>query len=161
MGNKIKQILDSIIITFASVLLVILVLGALWQVFSRYVLSDPSTFTNELLGILLVWTSMLGATYAFGTNQHLSLTFFKNKLRGKKGLAVTIINDLFIVIFTVLVLINGGLEAVNITMSQTTPILGIPVGLAYSILPISGFLIIFYKLLDIKKYVKASDEVGD
>lgn len=161
MADKIKKILDFIIITLASILLVILVFGALWQVFSRYVLSDPSTFTNELLGILLVWTSMLGATYAFGTNQHLSLTFIKNRLKGKKELIVTIINDLFIVIFTVLVLISGGLEAVNITMAQTTPILGISVGLAYSILPISGFLIIFYKLLDIKKYFKVSEKVGD
>ncbi|WP_249871288.1 TRAP transporter small permease [Oceanobacillus saliphilus] len=160
MIEKIKNVLDRIILISASFLLIILVLGALWQVFSRYVLSNPSTFTNELLGFLLVWTSMLGASYAFGTNQHLALTFIKNKLKGKNEFVITIINDLFIVVFTVLVLIIGGFEAVNITMGQNTPILGISTGLIYSILPISGFLIIFYKLLDIKNY-RIPKKVGD
>jgi|SRR5699024_2012468 len=154
MIDKTKKVLDSTILFITSVLLVVLVLGALWQVFSRYLFSAPSTFTNELLGFLLVWTSLLGASYAVGSNQHLSLTFIKNKLEGRKGLIITIVNDLFILAFAVIVLIQGGIEAVNLTMAQTTPILEIPVGVVYLVLPISGFLTVIYKLLDIKNYKK-------
>lgn len=150
--DKIKKVLDKSILFLASTLLIVLVLGALWQVFTRYVLQSPSTFTNELLGFLLVWTSLLGACYAFGSNKHLALTFVTNKLSGKKLLIVTIINDIFVVAFSVIILLKGGMEAVNTTMSQVTPILGINKGLVYTILPLSGAIIIFYKLLAIKDY---------
>lgn len=161
MIDKIKKALDRTILFISSTLLIVLVLGALWQVFSRYILSSPSTFTNELLGFLLVWVSLLGASYAFGSNEHLSLTFVADKLKGKNKLMITIINDIFILVFAVLVLIKGGLEAVNMTMSQLTPVLGIQMGLVYSILPISGFIVVIYKLLDVKKYTEKPSEAGD
>ncbi|KAB8131048.1 TRAP transporter small permease [Gracilibacillus oryzae] len=159
--SKIKTGLDRIILSVASILLLILVLGAIWQVVSRYVLGSPSTFTNELLGFLLIWTSLLGASYAFGSNQHLALTFATNKLNKKGQLATTIFVDLIIVLFAVVFLIIGGIDAVNITSVQTTPILGISKGLVYSIIPISGFIIIIYKLLGISSYKKIDQEEGE
>lgn len=161
MVDQIKKILDKIILFISSTLLIVLVLGALWQVFSRYVLSAPSTFTNELLGFLLVWVSLLGASYAFGSNEHLSLTFIIDKFKGKNRLVITIINDLLILTFAILVLIKGGLNAVNMTMSQLTPVLGIQMGLVYLILPISGFIIVAYKLLGLKTYSEIKEKVGD
>ncbi|MGP4041495.1 TRAP transporter small permease [Gracilibacillus sp. D59] len=160
MVDKIKKMLDRSILFVASSLLIILVLGALWQVFTRYVLNNPSTFTNELLGFLLVWTSLLGASYAFGANKHLALTFITSKLTGTKGMIITVINDIFVIFFAVVILLNGGMEAVTMTMSQTTPILGVPKGIVYSILPISGVIIILYKLLGIKEYKNISQEEG-
>lgn len=159
--DKIKKVLDRTILVVASFLLIVLVLGALWQVFTRYVLRDPSTFTNELLGFLLVWVSLLGACYAFGSNRHLALTFLTNKMSAGKKLIITIFNDIVVSAFAVLILLLGGLDAVSTTMSQTTPILGIQKGIVYSILPISGVLIIFYKLLNIKNYFKTIREEGE
>lgn len=158
---KIKKALDRIILFTSSILLIVLVLGALWQVFSRYVLNSPSTFTNELLGFLLVWVSLLGASYAFGSNEHLSLSFIVDKIKGKNRLLIRIVNDLFILVFAVLVLIKGGLQAVNMTMSQLTPVLGIQMGLVYSILPICGVIIVIYKLLGIQEYSEKPDEAGE
>lgn len=158
---KIKKALDRIILFTSSILLIVLVLGALWQVFSRYVLNSPSTFTNELLGFLLVWVSLLGASYAFGSNEHLSLSFIVDKIKGKNRLLIRIVNDLFILVFAVLVLIKGGLQAVNMTMSQITPVLGIQMGLVYSILPICGVIIVIYKLLGIQEYSEKPDEAGE
>ncbi|SHM99743.1 TRAP transporter small permease [Gracilibacillus kekensis] len=159
--DKIKKVLDRTILIVASFLLVVLVLGALWQVFTRYVLQNPSTFTNELLGFLLVWTSLLGACYAFGSNKHLALTFVTNKLSGSRKLIITIINDLFVVFFAVVILLQGGIDAVNTTMAQTTPILGIQKGIVYTILPISGVLIILYKLLNVKNYFQTNQGEGE
>lgn len=161
MADKIKKILDKLLLTISSILLIVLVLGALWQVFSRYILNSPSTFTGELLGFLLVWVSLLGASYAFGSKEHLALTFLVGKLEGKSKLMTTVVIDAFIIIFAVLVLIKGGLAAVNTTMSQLTPVLGIKMGLVYSILPISGCIILIYKLLDFTQYKVQSEEVGD
>ncbi|MGV2622539.1 UNVERIFIED_CONTAM: TRAP transporter small permease [Halobacillus marinus] len=147
-----KKTLDRIILSVTTVFTIALVLGALWQVASRYLISAPSTFTGELLRFLLVWTSILGATYAFGSNQHLAITFMKNKFKGKRRLMLRIINDLFILAFALLIMVKGGMEVVSITMSQTTPILNLPMGYVYSIMPISGVLVVLYKLLLLKEY---------
>ncbi|WP_163537495.1 TRAP transporter small permease [Gracilibacillus sp. YIM 98692] len=161
MVDKIKKVLDRTILSVASFLLIILVIGALWQVFSRYVLSTPSTFTNELLGFLLVWTSLLGASYAFGSNQHLAITFFRDKFKGKRKQIITMINDLFILFFAIIVLIDGGMDAVSTAMTQTTPILGITTGYVYLIVPITGAIIVLYKLLEVRKYFNKQENEGD
>lgn len=161
MSEKIRKLLNWIILSVSSIMLIVLVLGALWQVFSRYVLGAPSTFTNELLGFLLVWVSLLGASYAFGSNEHLSLSFLVDKIKGKNRLFITVLNDLFILMFAVLVLIKGGMQAVSMTMTQVTPVLGVRMGLVYSILPISGVIIVIYKLLGIMDYRKISNKVDE
>ncbi len=152
MIDRIKMVLDRFILTLTTIFTFVLVAGAIWQVASRYLFNAPSTFTGELLRFLLVWTAILGATYAFGSNQHLSITFIKDKFKGKSRLSVRIINDLFILAFAILVMFKGGMEVVQTTMTQRTPILNVPMGVVYAILPVSGVLIVIYKLLLIKEY---------
>ncbi|WP_221568508.1 TRAP transporter small permease [Alkalihalobacillus sp. TS-13] len=150
--NKVKVTLDRVILSITFLFTIILFLGAIWQVFSRYLLNMPSTFTGELLRFLLIWTAILGASYAFGSNQHLAITFLKNKFKGVNRLLIRIINDLFILIFAILIMIKGGLEVVEVTMLQTTPILNLPMGYVYAVLPISGVVIVIYKLLLLSEY---------
>ena len=47
--------LNKVLETFLVVLMSVLVVDVLWQVFSRYLLSSPSSFTDELAGFLLIW----------------------------------------------------------------------------------------------------------
>ncbi len=152
MVHKIKKGLDVVILSISSLLTILLVLGAVWQVTSRYVFSTPSTFTGELLRFLLVWTAILGASYAFGSNQHLAITFVKDKFKGKNRLMIRIINDLFILAFAILIMIKGGYEVVQITLTQTTPILNVPMGYVYAIVPVCGVVIVIYKLLLLTEY---------
>jgi len=132
----------------SSTLLIALLLLLLWQVFSRYVLQSPSTFTNELLEILLVWLSLIAASYAFGSNEHLALELLKSRLKKNSEFLVNIVIKLIILSFAIFVLIIGGLKAVDGMMSQSTPILQIPKGWLYLILPISGVIIIIYDLIN-------------
>jgi|SRR5690625_5105399 len=150
--HKVKKIIDKVLMAFASLLTVLLVLGVMWQFITRFFLNDPSMFTDELMRFLLVWTALLGATYAFGTNQHLAITFLKNKFQGIKLLVLTIIIDLITLGFAILIMIKGGFQVVGTTMSQLTPILKIPMGVIYSIVPICGIIIVIYKLLAVKEY---------
>ena len=62
--------------------------------------------------------------------------------------------NLTILAFAVLGMFIGGVRLVYITMvlEQLSPSLKIPLGIVYSVIPISGILIIFYKILDLKKH---------
>ena len=143
----------------ASILTVALVSGALWQVFSRYVLNSPSVFTEELLRFLLIWVAMLGTTYAFGSNQQLAIIYLKEKLKGKPKKSLQIFIDFTIIFFAGLILIKGGYSISTATLNQLSPILKIPMGYIYAILPISGILIIFYQLINMVERREQHDPI--
>lgn len=71
--DRIKKIVDRSIASFAVVVMVALVACVVWQVFSRYVLSQPSTLTDELARFLMIWVGLLGAAYTVGAQRHLSI----------------------------------------------------------------------------------------
>ncbi len=56
-----------------------IVLVVTWQVFSRFIIQSPSSFTEELSRFLLIWIGILGAAYAYKTKAHLGLDLFVEK----------------------------------------------------------------------------------
>ena len=73
--------MDRTLALIVSVLLTMLLFTVVWQVFSRYVLKDPSSYTDELARYLLIWVALLGAAYATGQKLHLAIDLLQNKIR--------------------------------------------------------------------------------
>ena len=44
-----------------------------WQFLSRYFLGTPSTVTEEIAQLLLMWLGVLGATHVLGQRMHLAI----------------------------------------------------------------------------------------
>ena len=129
----------------------IAVINVLWQVFTRFVLSDPSSFTEEAARYLLVWISVIGASYAVGGRMHLAIDLLPKRLAGRRGgVIVELAIDVCVFLFALLVLIVGGLALVKTTVSQgeTSPALGLKVGWVYAALPLAGLIMIFYAALN-------------
>ena len=57
--------LTSLAWTLACLLLAAISALGLWQVVARFVLSQPSTWTEESMRRLLIWMVMLGTVVAF------------------------------------------------------------------------------------------------
>lgn len=129
-----------------------LVLNVVWQVFSRYVLQSPSLFTDELARFLLIWVSFLGAAYYSGQNMHIAIDIFPRKLSSKNKKRHQIFSALIIGLFVFFVFVVGGgyLVYTTYTYTQITPALQVPIAFIYSIGPLSGLLIIYYKLSDVR-----------
>ena len=68
--QKIRRTIDKVLAWFLIGLMGIAVLNVLWQVFTRWVLQDPSSYTEELARYLLIWIGLLGAAYAAGLTAH-------------------------------------------------------------------------------------------
>lgn len=68
--NRIKLAVDRTIAAFSVVVMIALVVCVVWQVFSRYVLNQPSTLTDELARFLMIWVGLLGAAYTVGAQRH-------------------------------------------------------------------------------------------
>lgn len=151
-----KKTIDKILGWLVTIFMGVLVLNVLWQVASRFLLGNPSSFTDELAGFLLIWVGLLGAAYAAGQKQHLAIDLLSAKLseRGKR-LQIIVINIL-IALFALVVLVIGGGNLVFITfyLGQISSALQIPVGYVYVVLPLSGLFMIYYAVVDIFVTIK-------
>ena len=63
--KKLEKGLDFAMSTIMSIVMLVLLIFGTWQIFTRWVLNDPSTFTEEMLRYLLIWAGMIGAAYCF------------------------------------------------------------------------------------------------
>ena len=146
--KQIRIKVNKIIERFLVLILVGMVLNVIWQVFTRFLTSSPSAFTNELARYLMIWLGILGAAYISGKQEHVAIDFFVKKLNNSLWRFIDRFVLLSILSFAFFVMIIGGINLVYITLKleQYSPSLQIPLALVYSIIPISGLLIIFYKV---------------
>ncbi|WP_031426203.1 TRAP transporter small permease [Flavimarina sp. Hel_I_48] len=153
-----KLKLDKILGGFLVFLMALMVCSVLWQVFSRYALNAPSSFTEEVARYLLIWIGILGAAYAVGQQAHLSIDILQGYLRDQNKMRLRIVINILIILFSIVVLIIGGgnLVYVNYLLGQYSASLNIPLGFVYAVVPLSGLLIVTYKLIELrnpKKYL--------
>lgn len=146
-------LLDRILSTLCVIVCSALVVCVVWQVFSRYVLNDPSTITDELARFLFIWVGLIGAAYGLGQKKHLAIDLLLMKLehQPKKQAFLQIIINLISLFFVVVIMCYGGLRLVvdTIKAGQISPVLGIEMGLVYLAIPLSGFFMLIFLLRDI------------
>jgi TRAP-type C4-dicarboxylate transport system permease small subunit len=147
--RNLKKSVDRIIEFLTCTLFVVMVAVASWQVLSRFILKSPSTFTEELLRYSLIWLAMLAAAYVVGKNQHIAITFLRDRLVENSKITLDIVIQSIFLLFAAVIMVYGGGRAVSLTMGQISPALHLPMGLVYLALPLSGVFILFYSTTNI------------
>lgn len=140
-----RNYIDKVIRYLLIFIMGILVITVIWQVFTRYVLQSPSTFTDELSRFLLIWVSLLGAAYASGKNRHLAIDLLPSKLNQSNQRRLKILINALIILYAVSVMVAGGSWLAYVTANQLSPSLGLSMGYVYSVVPLSGLFVCYYK----------------
>jgi len=150
--NKIDRILANVLI----IIMAVMVVNVLWQVCSRYLLQTPSSFTDELARYLMIWIGILGAAYVAGQNNHVAINVISKQFSLKTQNNLKIIVAVVIILFCIAAMVIGGSRLVYIThvLNQKSPALQLPLAFVYVVIPLSGLLIIYYKISDIIKIGK-------
>ncbi|MFS4493816.1 TRAP transporter small permease [Maribacter sp. 2308TA10-17] len=146
--------LNKIIETFLVLIFGLLVIDVVWQVASRYLIGQSSSFTEEFARFALIWLTVLGAAYINGQKEgHLSMDFLLAKLPFKKRQRRQKIIQILMGIFALVVMVIGGGNLVYTTLSlgQMSSALQVPLGIIYAVVPICGLCIIFFSCYNIKK----------
>ncbi|WP_405398838.1 TRAP transporter small permease [Maribacter sp. Asnod2-G09] len=148
MRNKIDSVLGKTLVLIMSVM----VINVLWQVFTRYVTGNPSSFTDELARYLMIWIGVLGAAYVSGRNLHVAIDILPLRQSKKTQKKLKIIVTILIILFVFFAFVIGGSRLVYISyvLGQQSPALQLPLAVVYLIIPISGLLIMYYKISDLK-----------
>lgn len=150
---QLRKTIDKILANFLVIIMAVMVLNVLWQVASRFILGSPSSFTDELARYLMIWVGILGAAYVSGRNMHVAIDVLPTRLSPPMQKRLMFIVRVLIILFCLLAMVIGGSRLVYITyvLGQNSPALQVPLAVVYAVIPISGLLIIYYKLSDILK----------
>ena len=149
-----KKMIDKILGLFCISVMIIMTVLVTWQVFTRYVLNDPSVVTGQLSQYLFVWLVLYGAAYVFGKREHMAIVFLQDKLNVQSKKLLLLFQEIVISLFVLGVFIYGGYISSVKQMMQVDAALQIPIGVIYSAIPISGLIIIFYTITNMIKIIK-------
>lgn len=111
------------------------------QVLFRFVLDQPLAWTEELSRYLLIWITFLGAGYAMSVKAHPSIEMFFEKANMSVKKVLIVLSTSLIIFFFWNIVISS-YEFIERSMVQTSPVLSLPMGLVYTVIPVSGILFV-------------------
>ena len=152
--KAIRNILDKALMGFCIFLFMEMTIVGTYQVVTRYFFNSPSTVSEEIVTYSFTWLSILGAAYVFGKRGHLCMAFLLNKFTGKNRIFLDLFSELLVILTAVLLLIYGGFVMAEQNFTQETASLQISIGLMYSVLPISGAIIVIYGIMNMIEMIK-------
>lgn len=147
--KTIRKAMDKILEAVQILLFGLMVVVGTYQILVRYLFNRPSTVSEELLTYAFAWLSLVAAAYMFGKRGHMRMGFLTDQGTEQTKMWLQLISDGLVLLFAAVVMIYGGLQITFLTMAQKTASLGIPMGYVYSIVPISGGIILVYGILNL------------
>ena len=152
--KKVEKILDTVMRFLMALSMLVLVVFGTWQIFTRWILQNPSTFTDELLRYVLIIAGMIGSAYCFYRDEHLALTLITDKAKGPFKVVLEVFIEACILFFVIYVFIYGGIKLAS-TASNVSSVMRIPMKTLYMIEPICGVMIVLARAL---KYIQMFTE---
>ena len=148
MKDKVDKVLGAILVALMAIMTIDVLIG----VSTRYLMGDQVSWSEELARFLLIWIGILGAAYASGRKMHLAIDLLQPKLEPANQKTLLKIINILVILFALTVMIIGGFRLIYIThkLGQLSPAMRIPMALIYAVVPLSGIIVIYYKLLEFK-----------
>lgn len=147
--HKIRQVIDVTLSSLCVIIFALMVIIGTYQITTRYFFNKPSTVSEELLTYSFTWMALLASALVFGKRDHMRMGFLADKLTGTPRKILEIVIELLVMLLSGSVLVYGGATIMQLTMTQVTASLGIPMGIVYTVVPLSGIIIVFYSILNI------------
>jgi TRAP-type C4-dicarboxylate transport system permease small subunit len=125
------------------------------QVFFRYVLNHSLFWSEELARYLLVWLTFLGSSAAYYRKVHPGIDFIFEKMPvSLRKIAALGVHMASLILFGVMVVF--GSQFAYFVRLQITPALYLPKWIVFSIIPISGIILLIHGFVFVKRDVSRS-----
>ena len=147
--EQFKNLLNKMLNILAGVSFLAMVLFTCWQVFTRYILAKPSSWSEELVSYLFAWMALFGAAIVTGERGHMNIPILVDKLPYGTKKIIYIFQEVIALIFSAVILVYGGIQITSLAMGQMTSSLGVPIGVFYIVLPVAGILNVIYAFINI------------
>lgn len=130
------------------------------QVFTRYVLNDPFSWTEEALRYLYVYLVFFGASAAISDRSHVGISFLVHKLPPAARLGVAMMMNLLILGFLAN-LIYWGIRATQRNWTIPLMTIEIPYAVVYVVVPVTAALMAIRTVLVMREDWRRADARDD
>lgn len=158
--KALRNTLTKLLNALAGISFIAMVLLTCWQVFTRYVLKSPSTWSEELVSYLFAWASLFGASLVTSERGHMNIPVIVDRFAEPVRKALAIFGEIVAFAFSAIILVYGGVQITQLAMGQMTSSLGVAVGVFYIALPVCGVFNMIYTVLNIVDIVKYGENAN-
>ena len=160
---KVTEFFEPAVKWLAITFFTIMVIAALLQIFTRYVINHSIPWTDELARYTFIWSTMLGAALVHRKRGHIMIDLLVSRLKGKSQILIKVIVDIFSLVILLLLTVQG-INLLPIGAMQTTPALGVKMSYVMLSVPVSAaymcLISIEHLINDIKNFITLSGEVA-
>lgn len=143
--EKVSSILTNALLTASAIGLVVMTIVVGWQVFGRYVLNSSPSWSEQFALVLMIWFTFLGTAVGVREGFHIRITALEDRISGKNHLIISKSGNVIMLVCSIC-MCWWGFELVARTWGHTIPSLGIPRGLGYLAIPMSGAITALFAL---------------
>ena len=140
---------DRLFVSVAVLLLAVLVLAVSAGVVARYFFNSPFDWTEELVTLLFIWISFLGAAVASARHKHVVVDFLSARITFFAKSVIGIVSDILTLVFLAMVIIGSVILLPQMTHGSVA--LNIPRSVYYLAVFFSSILIFLVHLESIIK----------
>lgn len=158
--KHVRAVLNTVLAVLGGGSFAVMVVLTCWQVFTRYVLGAPSTWSEELVGYLFAWMALFGACLVTGERGHMNIPILVDMAPGAGKKALLCLAEIIAFLFSAVILVYGGLRITKLAMGQMTSALGVPVGVFYAVLPLCGGINLLYTAMNLMEIIRNGEEEG-
>ena len=144
---------DGMLRVFIGVDFLLLFILNVGQIASRSIVGISSVSIPDISRFLFIWMVFLGTASIYKNKQHLIIEFLKLKFPQKLQHQLSILTDLVMMIFFI-ILIRAGWRMMVVRMDIPYTGWEVPTGYAYLAVPISASLMLIFTLVNLYEELK-------
>jgi len=139
---------EGVVNALLVVLMSVMFISVCLQVFFRYVLESPLSWSEELARYVFVWISFLGAAMALGKRLHFGIDYLVNKFPPRLRAGVELITNCAILVFVLVLVVKGFQTATTARFSHSAG-LNLRMDIVFDAIPVSGLIMAYYLIRQI------------
>lgn len=143
--NRLCQKLSILAKYFSGSALVLMTLIITVQVFGRYVLNASPVWAEQAALLILIWCVFIAAAAGMREGFHIRIAAVVDRLPHRLGKLTNLVSNVVVAFFGVAMIVFG-VELASATWHHVIPTLGIPRGIAYIPISVSGLLITLFSI---------------
>ncbi|QJD86515.1 TRAP transporter small permease [Cohnella herbarum] len=147
--NKLVGYVVGLMLGVMSIIIVV-------QVFCRFVIDYPLTWSEEAARYLMVYTVFLGASLALRNHRMIAIEIISESVKPKVRKVLRIIVALISIVFFLILLVKG-VDMLEIVSRQTSASLGFSMDIPYMAIPIGAALMLINSIANIIDYLTHED----
>lgn len=130
----------------ASLALFAVFLIAICNIFMRYLFDSPLAWSEEVLQLLLVWATFLGASALVRSNEHVLIGLLGDKLPPSLARWNERLFNVGMVLLAAVVMLYWGLKLLPYSSFRSTPMLQIPYYWIHLAIPVGALMMVYHCL---------------